>query len=329
MIDELYEEMMMKLKDMMKQSNSVSLTTDAAKMPTGDSYVAITGHWISSDWKLLSAVLAVSISNVSHTAEEIAALVQELGIKYTLDDRLDAIATDNGANFVAAMEDLLENGICEEHFVQKAITAYLVFEQTKTTTIMGLRQDLGSASQGSVISLEWLTSPQQCIIRQQLLVEMFAVAGVPSDDDEDRLCDESNMPKLTKRRRFEDCDFLDDYDDESTKSAVSDEQQCVCSSLRNRVKEEYDAWLRLSEIRSVDVMASLDPLEWWKMHNTQFPTIAKLARKYLAIPASSAPSERVSSRAKLIQERQRWSLLPQWLEASIMLKHNAWMLRKK
>ena len=39
----------------------------------------------------------------------------ELGIKYTFDDRLDAIAKDNGANFVATMEDLLENGICEEH----------------------------------------------------------------------------------------------------------------------------------------------------------------------------------------------------------------------
>ena len=84
MIDELYEDMMMKLKDMLKQSNSVSLTTDAAKMPTDDSYVAITGHWISSDWELLSAVLAVNISNVSHTAEEIAALLQELGIVYTL-----------------------------------------------------------------------------------------------------------------------------------------------------------------------------------------------------------------------------------------------------
>ena len=67
--------------------------------------------------------------------------------------------------------------------------------------------------------------------------------------------------------------------DESTECAgqVNDEQQC----LRNTVKEECDAWLRLPEIRSVDVMASLDPLEWWKMHNTQFPTIAKLARKYL------------------------------------------------
>ena len=113
MIDELYEDML-KLKDMLKQSSSVSLTTDAAKMPTGDSYVAITGHWISSGWELLSAVLAISISNVSHTAQEIT----HYGIGdqvYIIDDRLDAIATDNGANFVAAMEDLLENGICEEH----------------------------------------------------------------------------------------------------------------------------------------------------------------------------------------------------------------------
>ena len=36
-------------------------------------------------------------------------------IKYTLDDKMDAIATDNGAIFVAAVEDLLEKGVCEEH----------------------------------------------------------------------------------------------------------------------------------------------------------------------------------------------------------------------
>ena len=70
------------------------------------------------------------------------------------------------------------------------------------------------------------------------------------------------------------------------------------------------------------VAADAASLEWWKMHNTQFPTIAKLALKYLAIPASSAPSERVFSRAKLIQEHQRWSLPPQWLETSVLIKHN-------
>ena len=70
----------------------------------------------------------------------------------------------------------------------------------------------------------------------------------------------------------------------------------------------------------------IDPLAWWKMQDGQFPTIAKLARKYLAIPASSAPSERVFLRAKLIQQRQRWNLLPQRLEACVMIKHNAWLI---
>ena len=93
----------------------MSLTTDAAKMPTGDSYVAVTCHWISTDWCLMSAVLGVSISNVSHTAEEIVSLLNELGVKYTLDDRLDAIATDNGANFVTAVEELLETGVLATH----------------------------------------------------------------------------------------------------------------------------------------------------------------------------------------------------------------------
>ena len=115
MVDELYAAMMVKLKALLQQSTPVSLTTDAAKMPTGDSYVAVTGHWISSDWELLSAVLGVSISNVSHTAQEIVSVLNEVGAKYTLDDKLDAIATDNGANFVAAVEELMVNGICEEH----------------------------------------------------------------------------------------------------------------------------------------------------------------------------------------------------------------------
>ena len=72
------------------------------------------------------------------------------------------------------------------------------------------------------------------------------------------------------------------------------------------------------EARVIDANSPIDPLEWWKMYDGQFPPIAKLARTYLAIPASSAPSERVFSRAKLIQQRQRWNFLPQRLEACVM-----------
>ena len=46
------------------------------------------------------------------------------------------------------------------------------------------------------------------------------------------------MPKSTKRRQSEGCDFLDDYDDESTKSVrqVNTDEQNVCSSFHDAVK---------------------------------------------------------------------------------------------
>ena len=55
-----------------KHATSISLTTDSATLPTGESFIAVTGHWIDRlpsdtsgkcNWKLLSAVLAVSVDN--------------------------------------------------------------------------------------------------------------------------------------------------------------------------------------------------------------------------------------------------------------------------
>ena len=41
----------------------VSITTDAASMHTGDSYMAVTAHWLGAEWRVMSCVLGVSISN--------------------------------------------------------------------------------------------------------------------------------------------------------------------------------------------------------------------------------------------------------------------------
>ena len=38
-----------------------------------------------------------------------------------------------------------------------------------------------------------------------------------------------------------------------------------------------------------------NPLEWWKQHGHLLPTLARLARRYLAIPATSCPVERFFS----------------------------------
>ena len=54
-----------------------------------------------------------------------------------------------------------------------------------------------------------------------------------------------------------------------------------------------------------------NPLDWWKVNETNFPWLAKLAMKYLSIPATSAPSEQVFSTAGLTIVKDR-----AWLEAS-------------
>lgn len=43
-----------------------------------------------------------------------------------------------------------------------------------------------------------------------------------------------------------------------------------------------------------------DPISWWKQNSTKYPLLSVLVRRYLAIPATSVPLERIFSSAGLI-----------------------------
>jgi len=69
------------------------------------------------------------------------------------------------------------------------------------------------------------------------------------------------------------------------------------------------------------------PLEWWSRHAEGFPHVAKFARRYLALPASSAPSERVFSRLNLTVSSRRASLHPAKVEKMILLYENRHLVK--
>ena len=64
------------------------------------------------------------------------------------------------------------------------------------------------------------------------------------------------------------------------------------------------------------------PLEWWKINHTRYPYLSSLAKKYLAIPATSVPAERAFSIAGHIVNQKRSCLLPENVNKLVFLAEN-------
>ena len=71
-----------------------------------------------------------------------------------------------------------------------------------------------------------------------------------------------------------------------------------------------------------------NPLKWWKDFGTrQFPILWKLAEVFLAIPATSAPSERIWSRASQVLTIRRANLDEEITSGIMFVKENKQVLR--
>ena len=68
--------------------------------------------------------------------------------------------------------------------------------------------------------------------------------------------------------------------------------------------------------------AGFDLLVWWRVNAVRFPYLARVARRFLAIPATSAPAERVWSTAGNLVDDTRARLLDDNVEALVMCHQN-------
>ena len=109
----------------------------------------------------------------------------------------------------------------------------------------------------------------------------------------DELLIDSQPPK--KKRKF-----FDDDDDESNKPSNFNDE------FENYLKERT---LRMSE----------SPFSWWNGNKRLYPSLSKLARKYLTVQATSTPAERVMSEMGNILTKKRLAMSDETFSMAIYL----------
>lgn len=117
-VPELYEETVSKVKSDLKNAESISLTTDGWTSKATQSYNTVTSHFIDQNWQLKSYVLQTRPLFESHTAQNLADVLQEsvkewnlsravkinTGTEEIIQSKPIAITTDNAANIVKGVE---------------------------------------------------------------------------------------------------------------------------------------------------------------------------------------------------------------------------------
>ncbi|KAL7824411.1 hypothetical protein SRHO_G00294770 [Serrasalmus rhombeus] len=86
---------------------------------------------------------------------------------------------------------------------------------------------------------------------------------------------------------------------------------------REAIENEFSSYLL-----SVCLESDADPLKWWKEHEVAYPALSCLAKKYLCVPATSSPSERIFSCSGNIVTCLRASLKPPTVDRLVFLAQN-------
>ena len=91
-------------------------------------------------------------------------------------------------------------------------------------------------------------------------------------------------------------------------------------SLTQMQTDEISCYL--DSIRTPQASPDVDLFQWWLDNKKKFPNLFKIARKYLGIPATSTPSERLFSDTSNQITSKRNRLKPETVSELLFLKRN-------
>ena len=176
---------------------------------------------------------------------------------------------------------------------------------------------------------KWMVPEQYQDLRAwilDLMVDVAKEANAKSTDGEDGNEEEAEASSESEEmgEGFAFAGAFDyDEDDQNNNDAGNEE------SIRIRCEAQLAAYELLNPMPMQDAEGKYtDPLKRWKEVAPQFPELAKLAQEFLSIPATSAPSERIWSRAARVITAKRSCIDPEVTSRTMFVQENSFLICK-
>ena len=99
-----------------------------------------------------------------------------------------------------------------------------------------------------------------------------------------------------------------------------------CHTSLTLVTQEVERYKEHACSNPIEMVGN--PLGWWKQHGHHFPTLSRLARRFLSISATSCPVERLFSVAGQVDAARRASVSPDTMTLLVFLNETLTLVRK-
>jgi hypothetical protein len=131
-------------------------------------------------------------------------------------------------------------------------------------------------------------------------------------------CDGSDAPVFKKQKTSQKAaPGIGAFMLESEESMDNDREEQAAPQLT-----EVDRYLSLPQEKACIGGRDLDILQWWKARAGEFPCLSKMARQFLALPASSAGPERLFTKAGKMHDDFKKSTSESTLQHALMVAVN-------
>jgi len=119
--------------------------------------------------------------------------------------------------------------------------------------------------------------------------------------------------------------------EEEKAAADEDDDQGGSNGVLSSINDDCGSELsRFQDAKKLDFLGKKvegkrvfnNPLEWWKKNEMRFPILARLARIFLAVQPSSAPSERIFSVASRLLSARRTRMDPKLAGKALFVSEN-------